>query len=100
MPLGNENECEGRHYGFTFDLNSTAMKKDGVLPNEVYDSTKVALAVCGFVDHPEGSVYITRTPLELDPTKSFRCCKPRCQTLHLNLEPTCGAPTYLKGGRI
>lgn len=61
-----DDECAGRHYGFTFDLNVKAMKEDGVSHNEVYEAVRVALAYCHFVDHPQGSVHLTRNPLQLE----------------------------------
>ena len=59
---------QGQHYGFTFDLCPSVMKLFGVDPNAVYQKQMpVAMAKCGFTKHPEGSVYVTGKPLSLAP---------------------------------
>lgn len=58
-------------YAITFDLDRKQMLADGYsehqINNNVYTGeVKEALAACGFTEHPEGSVYHTKTLQEDD----------------------------------
>ena len=60
-------------YAITFDLDSKAATKalgESVVNNELYGTElKGALAVCGFIEHAEGSVYHTEL---MDEDESLR----------------------------
>jgi virulence-associated protein VapD len=50
-------------YAITFDLDTTAMKNDGMSPSDIttvyQQEIPDALKTCGFTAHPQGSLYHT-----------------------------------------
>jgi virulence-associated protein VapD len=73
-------------YGFAFDVDTASMKADGHLdPTFVYKEIAKALAVCGFTEHVQHSLYSTNG--EINPITALVALK---TTLHDR------APTFCK----